>query len=168
MCKAVVGTKLLPLPFVVHTAFCITYSAAGTLITGLLRSLKFASQSKLCPLDMASTAKSSRIEKFWRTYQSVPLLEKNTTNIGLGEQEFIAESQEYVNHYSFSLFSGIPLFLGWEEVLGSQQLYCWQPSGHGAAAFGSMCGCKEHVWGFLGTNQTKASIKIMLYCRRVF
>ena len=62
---------------------------------------------------------------------------KHITNMGLGEQEFIAESQEcspeYINHYSFSLLSGIPLFLNWEDALGSQHLYCWQPSGHSAA-----------------------------------
>lgn len=33
MCKAVIGTKLPQFPFVVHTAFCITYSAAGMLLT---------------------------------------------------------------------------------------------------------------------------------------
>lgn len=142
MHKAVVGTKLPPLPLVVHIAFCIAYSTAGMLITGLIRSLKFASQSKLCPLEMVSTTKS---QQNWQILEYLtvfdPLLKKKThnmTNMGLGEQEFLAEFQEYspeyINHYPFSLLSGIPLFLGWKEALGSQQLYCWQPSGHSAAA----------------------------------
>lgn len=137
--KGCVGTKLPPLPFVVRMAFCIIYSTAGTSITGLLRSLNFASQSKLCPLETVSTANSQPNWKILEYLTAFFLCWKKThDNIVLGEQEFIAESQEcspeYINYYSFSLISGTPLFLGWEEALGNQQLYCRQPSGHTAAA----------------------------------
>lgn len=165
--KAVVGTNLPQFPFVVCMDFCITYSTAGMLLIRLLRSLKFPYQSKLCPLEVISTAKS---QQNWKCLEYLtifsPLLEKHKTNICLREQEFITESQEcspeHKSHYSFSLLSGIPLFLGWEEALGAS-------SGHGAAA--------EHwiwlslwstdMWGFLGTNQAKACVRIRMCGRRV-